>query len=29
VRYQQTNLVSDQSGVAMLRDTNLVNAWGI
>ncbi len=28
-RYQQTNLVSDQSGVAMLQDPNLVNAWGI
>ena len=23
------NLVSDQSGVAVLQDTNLVNAWGI
>ena len=28
-RYQQTNLVSDKAGVAMLLDTNLVNAWGI
>lgn len=28
-RYQQTNLVSDQSGVAMLQDPNLVNSWGI
>lgn len=28
-RYQQTNLVSDQPGMAMLQDTNLVNAWGI
>jgi uncharacterized protein (TIGR03118 family) len=28
-QYRQTNLVSDQSGVAMLQDTNLVNAWGI
>jgi uncharacterized protein (TIGR03118 family) len=27
--YQQTNLVSDQPGVAMLQDTNLLNAWGI
>jgi uncharacterized protein (TIGR03118 family) len=27
--YQQVNLVSDQPGVAMLQDTNLVNAWGI
>lgn len=27
--YLQTNLVSDQSGVAVLQDTNLVNAWGI
>src|SRR5690348_12737001 len=26
--YQQVNLVSDQAGVAMLQDTNLVNAWG-
>src|SRR5262245_59560001 len=28
-RYVQTNLVSDLPGVAMLRDTNLVNAWGV
>ncbi len=28
-RYQQVNLVSDQPGVAMLQDTNLVNAWGV
>jgi uncharacterized protein (TIGR03118 family) len=28
-RYRQTNLVSDQAGVALLQDTNLVNAWGI
>jgi uncharacterized protein (TIGR03118 family) len=27
--YVQTNLVSDQPGVAMLQDTNLVNAWGM
>lgn len=27
--YKQTNLVSDQPGMAMLQDTNLVNAWGI
>jgi uncharacterized protein (TIGR03118 family) len=27
--YQQVNLVSDQPGVAMLQDTNLVNAWGM
>ncbi|MCX6922423.1 MAG: TIGR03118 family protein [Verrucomicrobia bacterium] len=27
--YQQTNLVSDLPGVAVLQDTNLVNAWGI
>ncbi len=27
--YQQTNLVSDQPGVAMLQDTNLVNSWGL
>ena len=27
--YQVVNLVSDQAGVAMLQDTNLVNAWGI
>jgi uncharacterized protein (TIGR03118 family) len=28
-RYRQTNLVSDQPGVALLQDTNLVNAWGV
>jgi uncharacterized protein (TIGR03118 family) len=27
--YQQTNLVSDQSGVAALQDASLVNAWGL
>jgi uncharacterized protein (TIGR03118 family) len=27
--YQQTNLVADLPGVALLQDTNLVNAWGI
>jgi uncharacterized protein (TIGR03118 family) len=27
-RYLQVNLVSDQAGVALLQDTNLVNAWG-
>ncbi len=27
--YQQVNLVADLPGVAMLLDTNLVNAWGI
>lgn len=27
--YLQTNLVSDQSGVANVTDPNLVNAWGI
>ena len=27
--YQQINLVSDQSGVALVQDTNLVNAWGV
>jgi uncharacterized protein (TIGR03118 family) len=27
--FQQTNLVSDQPGVALIQDTNLVNAWGI
>lgn len=26
--YQQINLVSDQPGVALLQDTNLVNSWG-
>jgi uncharacterized protein (TIGR03118 family) len=29
VHYQQVNLVSDQPNVAVARDTNLVNAWGI
>src|SRR5204862_2992340 len=27
--YAQVNLVSDLPGVALLQDTNLVNAWGI
>lgn len=27
--YQQTNLVSDQPGVARVTDPNLVNSWGI
>jgi uncharacterized protein (TIGR03118 family) len=27
--YQQLNLVSDLPGVAILQDTNLVNAWGM
>ena len=27
--YIQINLVSDQPGVALLQDTNLVNAWGV
>ena len=27
--YQQRNLVSDQPGVALLTDSDLVNAWGI
>jgi uncharacterized protein (TIGR03118 family) len=27
--YQQTNLVSDQPGVALIQDSNLVNSWGI
>src|ERR1019366_8155997 len=27
--YVQTNLLSDLPGVALLQDTNLVNAWGI
>jgi uncharacterized protein (TIGR03118 family) len=27
--YQQTNVVSDLPGVALLQDTNLVNAWGM
>lgn len=28
-RFTQTNLVSDQAGVAQLQDPHLVNAWGI
>ena len=28
-RYRQMNLVSDLPGVAVVQDTNLVNAWGI
>ncbi len=27
--YQQVNLVSDQPGVALVQDTNLVNSWGM
>src|SRR5437016_4935475 len=27
--YRQTNLISDQAGVATLQDTDLVNAWGM
>ena len=27
--YRQVNLVSDQPGLALLQDTNLVNAWGV
>jgi uncharacterized protein (TIGR03118 family) len=27
--YKQTNLVSDQAGVAQLQDVNLKNAWGL
>src|ERR1035437_1720815 len=27
--YRQTNLVSNLPGVALLMDTNLVNAWGM
>jgi len=27
--YEAVNLVSDQAGMAVLQDTNLVNAWGI
>jgi len=27
--YRQTNLVADQPGIALVLDTNLVNAWGI
>jgi len=29
LKYRQVNLVSDLPGVAILQDTNLVNAWGI
>src|SRR5258706_3536763 len=29
VHYRQTNLVADLPGVALLQDTNLVNAWGV
>ena len=29
VKYRQVNLVSDLPNVAILQDTNLVNAWGI
>ena len=29
IKYRQVNLVSDLPGVALLQDTNLVNAWGI
>src|SRR5690349_17025441 len=28
-QYRQVNLVSDLPGVAILQDTNLVNAWGV
>jgi len=28
-RFEQVNLVSDLPGVALLQDTNLVNAWGM
>ena len=28
-QYQQTNLVSDQSGIAAATDANLVNPWGM
>lgn len=28
-RYQQTNLVSDVTGLAAITDTNLVNPWGL
>src|SRR5262245_33460225 len=27
--FHQTNLVSDQPGVALIQDPNLMNAWGI
>jgi uncharacterized protein (TIGR03118 family) len=29
LNYRQVNLVSDQPGVALVQDTNLVNAWGM
>ena len=29
ISYRQINLVSDLPGVALLQDTNLVNAWGV
>jgi len=29
IGYRQVNLVSDQAGIALLQDTNLVNAWGV
>ena len=29
IGYRQVNLVSDQPGIALLQDTNLVNAWGM
>lgn len=29
IKYRQVNLISDLPGVAVLQDTNLVNAWGI
>lgn len=29
IRFQQTNLVSDQPGVALFTDPNLINAWGL
>jgi uncharacterized protein (TIGR03118 family) len=29
VGYEMTNLVSDQPGVALVQDTNLVNPWGL
>src|SRR5213595_3708461 len=28
-RYAQENLVSDQAGVALVQDPDLVNAWGM
>ena len=27
--YQQTNLVADQPGIALIHDADLINAWGI